>query len=233
MKQKAAALLKNAGLSNVSRGNPIKSLVSPTTGGQAEISQAVQQATQHLNQLTAVTQNSIDTLSANPSALTQNNASAYSSSSSGLLSSLSGSASGLFGGVLSFLPLISGIESLFGGGSKEPTPLVKYQPPDSEDFELAVSQGVTGDAVYDQNGQPRVSDITELALQSLQSPPGGSPKANAGSQSSGPTSTGSQITVQVQAMDSRSFLDHSDDIAAAVRQAMLNMSSINDVVSDL
>ena len=42
-----------------------------------------------------------------------------------------------------------------------------------------------------------------------------------------------QITVQVQAMDSQSFLDHSDDIAQAVRQAMLNMSSLNDVVSNL
>ena len=31
-----------------------------------------------------------------------------------------------------------------------------------------------------------------------------------------------QITVQVQAMDSQSFLDHSNDIAQAVRQAMLN-----------
>ena len=30
-----------------------------------------------------------------------------------------------------------------------------------------------------------------------------------------------QITVQVQAMDSQSFLDHSNDIALAVRQAML------------
>jgi hypothetical protein len=34
-------------------------------------------------------------------------------------------------------------------------------------------------------------------------------------------------------MDSQSFLDHSDDIAQAVRQAMLNMNSINDVVTNL
>jgi predicted nucleotide-binding protein len=42
-----------------------------------------------------------------------------------------------------------------------------------------------------------------------------------------------QITVQVQAMDSRSFMDHSHDIAAAVREAMLNMHALNDVISDL
>lgn len=42
-----------------------------------------------------------------------------------------------------------------------------------------------------------------------------------------------QITVQVQAMDSRSFLDHSEEIAQAVRQAMLNSHGINDVITEL
>jgi hypothetical protein len=34
-------------------------------------------------------------------------------------------------------------------------------------------------------------------------------------------------------MDAQSFLDRSSDIAQAVRSAMLNMSSINDVVNEL
>jgi hypothetical protein len=38
--------------------------------------------------------------------------------------------------------------------------------------------------------------------------------------------------VQVQAMDSQSFLDHSGDIAMAVRQAMLQSSVLNDVVRE-
>jgi hypothetical protein len=38
--------------------------------------------------------------------------------------------------------------------------------------------------------------------------------------------------VQVQAMDSRSFLDHSDEIARAVREAMLNAHALNDVVNE-
>ena len=42
-----------------------------------------------------------------------------------------------------------------------------------------------------------------------------------------------QITVNVQAMDARSFMDRSNDIALAVRDAMLNLNSINDVVNDL
>lgn len=44
---------------------------------------------------------------------------------------------------------------------------------------------------------------------------------------------GTQITVQVQAMDSQSFLDHSSDIALAVRQAMLQSSVLNDVIREV
>jgi hypothetical protein len=52
----------------------------------------------------------------------------------------------------------------------------------------------------------------------------------ASSSSSGSSGSTTQITVQVQAMDSQSFLDHSDDIAAAVRQAMLTSTTLNDVI---
>jgi hypothetical protein len=42
-----------------------------------------------------------------------------------------------------------------------------------------------------------------------------------------------QVTVQVNAMDSRSFLDHSAEIARAVREAMLSAHGLNDVVNEL
>ena len=41
------------------------------------------------------------------------------------------------------------------------------------------------------------------------------------------------VTVQVQAMDSRSFLDHSNEIARAVREAILNSHALGSVVSEL
>ena len=44
--------------------------------------------------------------------------------------------------------------------------------------------------------------------------------------------TPKQVTVQVQAMDSRSFLDHRDEIAAAVRQALLESHSLGDVMGE-
>jgi hypothetical protein len=34
-------------------------------------------------------------------------------------------------------------------------------------------------------------------------------------------------------MDSQSFLDHSDDIANAVKAALLNSHSLSDVITDL
>lgn len=58
--------------------------------------------------------------------------------------------------------------------------------------------------------------------------PSGQPGGGGSSSNSAP-----QITVNVSAMDSQSFMDRSDDIASAVRAAMLNMHPINDVVADL
>ncbi len=41
------------------------------------------------------------------------------------------------------------------------------------------------------------------------------------------------VNIQVNAMDSKSFLDHSEDIAQAVRQAILNSSNLNDAIANL
>ena len=47
------------------------------------------------------------------------------------------------------------------------------------------------------------------------------------------TAAPTQVTVHVNAMDSQSFMDRSSDIANAVREAMLNLHPINDVISNL
>jgi hypothetical protein len=46
-------------------------------------------------------------------------------------------------------------------------------------------------------------------------------------------SAATQVTVNVQAMDSRSFSEHSHEIARAVKEAMLNAHSLNDVIGEL
>jgi hypothetical protein len=115
-------------------------------------------------------------------------------------------------------PLISGLVSLFSGGdTPAPAPLVKYAMPAAIDFQAAESQGRMTGLDYDQTGMARGY-----------APAGASGGAGVSANGSSP-----QITVNVQAMDARSFLDRSNDIALAVRDAMLNLNAINDVVNEL
>jgi len=120
---------------------------------------------------------------------------------------------------LGLVPLISGLLGLFGGGGpEEPPPLVKYAMPEKRYFQSADIGANLFSADYDQMGTPRAY----------------SPEPAPAALSAGaPAIAVPQISVNVQAMDARSFLDHSTEIAQAVRQAMLNLNSLNDVVSDL
>lgn len=149
----------------------------------------------------------VQALIANTQAITQNT-SAHDTSS--VLSTIGTLASRLTGGALSLSPILSGLLHLFGGGtSNAPPPLVKFPLPPSVAFQAAnVSGPQTSGADFSQSGTPRAI---------------GSARPSASQ----------QITIQVQAMDSRSFMDHSQDIASAVREAMLNMHALNDVISDL
>lgn len=106
------------------------------------------------------------------------------------------------------VPLITGLIGLFSGGSDSQPSLEKYQMPSTISFLSADTAGGLAAADYDQFGAPRPYAPTE--------------------QSAAP-----QITVNVQAMDAQSFMDYSGQIAQAVRGAMLNLSSLNDVVNEL
>lgn len=126
--------------------------------------------------------------------------------------SLGGVLGGILGGGLGIPSLIGGLMDLFGGGSSGPPPLVPFQMPPSVQFQGGIDGGGTSGitaADYSANGLPR--------------------SARQGTSQA----SGQQITVQVNAMDSKSFLDHSDDIARAVRQAMLQSNSLNDVVAGI
>jgi hypothetical protein len=119
-------------------------------------------------------------------------------------------ASTVLEGGLGIVPLISGLAGLFsGGGPETPPPLEKYTMPSAISFQSAESEGGLVASDFDQTGAAR-----EYA-------PAAAPAA------------APQITVNVQAMDARSFMDYSGEIAQAVRGAMLNLSTLNDVVNDL
>ena len=127
---------------------------------------------------------------------------------------------------LGIVPLVAGLIGLFtGGNSSTPPPLVKYAMPEKMSFDYAnTGSGISG-ADYDQFGMPRTFDGGQVAANA--------PAAPAGSSNGQTGVSAPQININVQAMDSKSFLDHSSEIAQAVRTAMLNLSSINDVVSEL
>jgi hypothetical protein len=146
-------------------------------------------------------------------------------------SALETTASAIFGSGLGLASLIGGLFGLFNGGDSAPEPLERYEMPAPIAFEAAVSGGGLTDSDYNQMGLPRLyGDITSSnAL-------GGSAPATASDASGGgapANPTPAQINISVQAIDARSFMDYSGEIAKAVRDAMLNLSSINDVVSEL
>jgi hypothetical protein len=144
------------------------------------------------------------------------------------------------------VPLVSELLGLFGGGgSTAPAPLVKYAMPAAINFEAADSGSGSSNADTDQFGMPRAysaggaggSTPASASIGATSGTPGNTAtqtnNSGKGSSGTGAPSAPPQITVNVQAMDARSFLDRSTDIAAAVRDAMLNLNSINDVVNDL
>jgi len=140
------------------------------------------------------------------------------SGASGVLDTVESVASTVLKSGFGILPLVGELFGLFGGGdSSAPAPLVKYAMPTKLNFEGADSGSGLSNADYDQSGLPRAYTTN----------------SSGNTETQGNATPTPQITVNVQAMDARSFLDRSNDIAAAVRDAMLNLSSINDVINDL
>lgn len=175
------------------------------------------QATQTINAQTEAT-------SANTDALGLETQTKSSSGGSSAASDAVSTVSQILGGGLSLLPLVSIFTSLFGGGqAQQPAPLVPYSMPPALNLQTTTNDQ---DVTYGENGLPKASPQSSTNQPAATQQTVSQPVTSA-------TNSTQQITVQVQAMDSQSFLDHSDDIAQAVRQAMLNMNSLNDVVNDL
>ena len=165
--------------------------------------------TTQIGSLASIQQSQIGALQNNTEALAQNTATRGSSGSS-IGNTVANVASGVLGGGLSTLsPLIGGLISLFGGGGGQtaaaPTEFMLPAPVQSEAGVTASAPGQVVPVSYGQTGQPRAQ----------------------------PANASSQVTIQVNAMDSQSFLDHSDHIAMAVKRAILSSNSLNDVISDL
>jgi hypothetical protein len=183
------------------RGVPNPPTIGASFSAGGSDSSSLSNATNEISQLRTAYQQQAQLITANTQAL-QSNTSSQSSHSVG--STIGNVASGLLGGSLGLLsPIVSGIMSLFGGGSSTPAPLTMYTPPPPISIDGFL--------------QPQSSSTNQSASQKGAS---GTPAAP-------------QVTVQVSAMDSQSFMDRASDIASAVREAMLNLHPINDVISNL
>jgi hypothetical protein len=111
-------------------------------------------------------------------------------------------------------PILSGLLKLFGGGpasTEAAAPVSRYAAPEPARLDAGLVGGERLTTV-DRGAGDRVRVIE--------------PERAAAAQPA-------NVTVHVTAMDSRSFLDRSDEIARAVRLAMLESHAINDVVAEL
>jgi hypothetical protein len=183
------------------RGVPNPPTIGASFSAGGSDSSSLSNATNEISQLRTAYQQQAQLITANTQAL-QSNTSSQSSHSVG--STIGNVASGFLGGSLGLLsPIVSGIMSLFGGGSSTPAPLTMYTPPPPISIDGFL--------------QPQSSSTTQSASQ----------------KGASATPAAPQVTVQVSAMDSQSFMDRASDIASAVREAMLNLHPINDVISNL
>ncbi len=175
------------------------------SNGTSALTEQLTTIASQLQELQTINQSQMASIEANTSALTASTGSkgggASTASSVGTtLLDVLGLGSGLG-------PLISGLMGLFGGGGSSPATAVT---PYIQPLPVNLSAGFTGSSAGGASGV----DYGE----------GGVPRQTTAA------SAQQQITVQVQAMDSQSFLDRSNDIAAAVRKAMLETSTLNDVI---
>jgi hypothetical protein len=186
------------------------STADTTAGGsnaQNSLAEAIAQSVSQLEQVRASVEGQLTSLTDNTRALSENTAAKSATSAvTGVATSLLSNVLG--GGLLG--PIVSGLMSLFGGGddTSTTTTSTKYTAPTAVQFNAGLQNGLLTAADYGQNGQPRAVEPATAASQA-------------------------QITVNVNAMDSRSFLDHSSEIASAVRRAMLESSSLNDVIGEM
>jgi hypothetical protein len=190
--------------------NPSDSLTSLLgASGLGQSSSVAEQLTtmaDQLEQLRAVN----DALVQQTAALTAQASTANSTGAGSGGSSVLDTIGSIWGGGFGLAPLISGLAGLFGGGDAPSAPpaVTPYVRPLPVQLDAGFS--------YANGGGPFAVDAAQGGLpRAVTSPPP------------------AQITVQVQAMDSQSFLDHSADIARAVRQAMLETTVLNDVIREV
>ncbi len=192
------------------------------SAGVAQGREATDQLSKQIADLVRIAQQQVETTRANTLAI---ESTARGSQATGIGTDVAKSAGSFLLKGLTLGPLIGGIAKLFGSsGDKSPEPaLQRFALPEPIRAEAGLSpEGNLYSIARGSGDQPRVLSPMLTASE---------PQASVG----GNRNSGAiqNITVNISAMDSKSFMDRSDDIARAVREAMLHSHSLNDVVNDL
>lgn len=181
------------------------------SSGDSALDENMARLTAGLEQLRLTALSQIDSVTQNTQAVSDNTVAQSTKSGSSTASTLGR----IFSPILSMMgisPLVSGIAHLFGGGSSESqATLTPYVSPAPIQYQITAGAGA----------QP-----------GPESAPGGSNAATTATASAS-TAGGAAVQINVQAMDSKSFMDHSDQIAAAVRDALLRAHPLADVVNEV
>jgi len=127
---------------------------------------------------------------------------------------------------LAVASIVTSIVGLFRGPHRPESDPIPFNAPGSLTLEVAnTDQILRGFPRFDfsATGERRLAEDSVNAAALVPS---------AGGPSGPPPEPPVQITVNVSAMDSRSFRDHAPELAEAVRDAMLHLHPINQVVRD-
>ncbi len=209
--------LNVSGQSTASGQHSIANAIPPSvnrTADQAtspggETTSAMNQLSRQIAGLTSVARLQAEKTEANTRAVIENSLATVSGSHSSTANTIGKSIFSFLGKGLGLVQLIG---KLFERHKEKAVPVVTpYALPSPVQLEaglVPLGQGGFQAIRYGQDGLPRTTRPATV------------PQAAA-------------VTVQVQAMDSRSFLDHSEEIANAVKQALLNSHSLNDVVMEI
>jgi hypothetical protein len=123
---------------------------------------------------------------------------------------------------LAISPIISGIIGLFGGHNNTLPALTPFVLPSSVRLDAAIGpKDQFLPASHGANGLPKLNGVAAVT------------QSNASAQQTSAQQINAQQINVAPPLDSRFFLDHSDQIALAVKDAMLHSSSLNDVITDL
>jgi hypothetical protein len=161
-----------------------------------QLATSLSQAGQQIAQLESAYQQQANLITENTQAL-QSNTSSKSSSGGSTLGSVTSS---IFGGAFGFLsPIISGIASLFGGGSSTPQQLPIYTPPPPVSISGVLQSTPVPSAASGSNNSASAPNTSASTANTS-----GTAASSGGNQ----TNYSPQITVNVSAMDSQSFINN-------------------------